>query len=158
MKTIARTFAAALTVFLLSTTVATNAQAHDDGLVVKASPHGVTATLDRLEAIMKKKGLTIFARVDHAAGARKVGMDMAPTQLLIFGNPKMGTPLMQSNRRMGIDLPLKALAWQDDTGQVWLAYNKPAYLAARHGIEDRDKVFAKMTGALDKLTDAAIKP
>ena len=86
----------------------------------------------------------------------KVGTDMKPTQLLIFGNPKMGTPLMLSNRRIGIDLPIKVLAWQDEKGAVWIAYNAPAYLKKRHGIGDRDALFGKMRGALNKLTDAAV--
>lgn len=131
------------------------ANAKDD-LVVKQSAHSVAETLDRLEGILKKRGLTIFARVDHAAGAKKAGMDMKPTQLLIFGNPKMGTPLMLSNRRIGIDLPIKVLAWEDEKSVVWIAYNDPAYLKNRHGIADRDPVFGKMTGALGKLTDAAV--
>lgn len=128
----------------------------NDNLVVKQSAHSVGETLDRLEAILKKRGLTIFARVDHAAGAKKAGMAMKPTQLLLFGNPKMGTPLMQSNVRIGIDLPIKVLAWQDHKDAVWIAYNDPAYLKSRHAITDRDPVFGTMTGALGKLTDAAI--
>lgn len=127
-----------------------------DNLIVKKSAHSVADTLDRLEGILKKRGLTIFARVDHAAGAKKADMEMKPTQLLVFGNPKMGTPLMLSNRRIGIDLPIKVLAWEDDQSVVWIAYNDPAYLKSRHGISDKDPVFGKMTGALGKLTDAAI--
>ena len=126
-------------------------------MVVKQSPHSVTKTLDRLTAIMQKKGLTIFARVDHVAGAKKVGMELKPTQLLIFGNPKLGTPLMQAKREIGVDLPLKALAWEDDAGKVWLGYTTPEALKARHGVSGRDEIFKKMTGALDKLTNAAIK-
>ncbi len=141
-------------VVIIACLVSASAQAGDN-LVVKQSAHSVAATLDRLEAILKKKGLTIFARVDHAAGAKKAGMAMKPTQLLIFGNPKMGTPLMLSNPRIGIDLPIKVLAWQDRAGSVWLAYNDPGYLKSRHGIGDRDAVFGKMTGALGKLTGAA---
>lgn len=126
-------------------------------LVVKQSPHSVTKTLDRLTAVMQKKGITIFARVDHAAGTKKIGVDMKPTQLLIFGNPKLGTPLMMAKRTIGIDLPLKALVWQDDEGKVWLAYTAPSALKARHGVSGRDEVFKKITGALDKLTNVAIK-
>jgi uncharacterized protein (DUF302 family) len=132
--------------------------AHAENLmVVKQSPHSVSKTLDRLTAVMQKKGLTIFARVDHAAGAKKAGLDMKPTELLIFGNPKMGTPLMLAKRTIGVDLPLKALAWQDDAGKVWLGYTTPAALKARHGVAGRDEIFKKMTGALDKLTNVAIK-
>jgi len=127
-----------------------------DDLIVKSSAHSVEETLDRLEAILKKKGLTIFIRIDHAAGATKAGMDMKPTQVLLFGNPKLGTPLMLSNRRIGIDLPIKVLAWQDEKGAVWLAYNKADYLKDRHAIADRDPLFDKMKGVLGKLTDAVI--
>ena len=126
-------------------------------LIIKQSPHDVATTLDRLSGIMKKKGITIFARVDHGAGAAKINASLRPTQLLIFGNPKLGTPLMQSNQQIGIALPLKALAWQDADGKTWLAYTKPSVLAERFSISDRAKVIAKMTGALDKLTNAAIK-
>ena len=141
-----------LGLFLVS---AVTAQAGDI-LIVKQSKHNVTETLDRLAKIMQSKGITIFARVNHTAGAKKVGLKMLPTELLIFGNPKMGTPLMLSNRAIGIDLPLKALAWRDKDGKVWLGYTKPSVLKSRHGIADRDPVFKKMTGALDKLTTAAV--
>src|SRR5262249_20682577 len=91
----------------------------------------------RLEAALKQKGIQVFARVDHAAGAKEVGIELRPTLLLIFGNPKAGTPLMQSNQTVGIDLPLKALIWEDADGKVWLTYNRPDYVAERHGIADR---------------------
>lgn len=126
-------------------------------LIIKQSPHSVARTLDRLTAVMQKKGLTIFARVNHAAGAKRAGIDMKPTELLIFGNPKLGTPLMLAKREIGVDLPLKALSWQDDGGKVWLGYTAPAALKARHGVSGRDEIFKKMTGALDKLTSAAVK-
>jgi uncharacterized protein (DUF302 family) len=127
-----------------------------EGLVTKTSPYSVSKTLDRLEAIFKKKGITVFARVDHAAGAAKIGKTMEPTQLLIFGNPKLGTPLMESQRKIGIALPLKILAWEAN-GKVRIAYTKPSQLAKRYGVVDRDKVLGKMAGALNKLTNAAIK-
>ena len=127
------------------------------GLVVKKSAYGADQTLDRLEQILKEKGLTIFARIDHNAGAAKVDMDLRPTKLLIFGNPKMGTPLMQSNQTVGLDLPMKVLAWQDGQGQAWIAYNQPSYLADRHQIKDRAEVISKMQGALGQLTDKAIQ-
>ena len=92
------------------------------------------ATIDRLENAAKAKGLTIFARVDHAAGATSVGLPLRPTELLIFGNARGGTPLMQLAQTIGIDLPLKALAWEDAAGKTWLSYNDPAWLAARHGV------------------------
>lgn len=128
----------------------------ETGLVVKPSAHDVIETTDRLEqALSANEGITVFARVDHAQGASKVGAELPPTQLLIFGNPKLGTPLMQSAREIGIDLPMKALVWEDEAGEVWLAYNDPAWLAQRHGIEDQGQIIETMTGALDQLTDAA---
>lgn len=104
-----------------------------DGLVALKSPHAAKATMDRLEKALKEKGLTIFARIDHSAGAAKIGKQLRPTELLIFGNPQGGTPFMECVQTAGIDLPLKALVWQDTSGQVWLGYNDPEYLARRHG-------------------------
>jgi uncharacterized protein (DUF302 family) len=104
----------------------------EDGLVSVESKYSVKDALDRLEADLKAKGITVFARIDHAAGAASVGMPLRPTELLIFGNPKGGTPLMQSNQTIGIDLPLKMLGWQDADGKVWLAYNDVSWLARRH--------------------------
>ena len=129
-----------------------------DSLVIKASPHSVATTIDRLATIMEKKGITVFARIDHAAGAAKIDAKLPPTQLLIFGNPKLGTPLMQSNQKVGLALPLKALAWEDEMGKTWLGYTKPSVIAERFEISDRAAVIEKMTGALDKLTNAALKP
>jgi uncharacterized protein (DUF302 family) len=105
-----------------------------DGLVALKSPHSAPETMNRLEATVKERGLNVFARIDHAAGAMKVGKALRPTELLIFGNPQGGTPLMECAQTAGIDLPLKALVWQDETGQVWLGYNDPAFLAQRHGV------------------------
>lgn len=104
----------------------------EDGLVTIASNHTVSETLDRLEKALKAKDITVFARIDHAAGAASVAMPLRPTELLIFGNPKGGTPLMQSNQTVGIDLPLKVLGWQDAGGQVWLTYTDPSWFARRH--------------------------
>ena len=106
-----------------------------DGLTTLASRFGPKETMDRLAAAVAGKGLTIFARVDHAAGAAQVGLELAPTELLIFGHAKGGTPLMQAGQTAGIDLPLKALVWQDGAGKTWLSYNDPAWIAARHGLE-----------------------
>ena len=103
-----------------------------DGLIAVRSPHTSKDTMDRLESVVKQRGLLVFARIDHAAGAMKVGKTLRPTELLIFGNPQGGTPLMECAQSVGIDLPLKALVWQDQAGQVWLGYNDPAYLARRH--------------------------
>jgi len=129
----------------------------DNGLVTKASANSVSVTIDRLESKMKSKGITIFKRVDHAAGAKGVGITMRPTTLLIFGNPKLGSPLMTSSQTAAIDLPLKAIAYEDANGKVWLSYNNPAYIAKRHGIADRAKVIKKMTGALNKFSTFATK-
>lgn len=106
----------------------------DRGMIDVPSRYSVTETLSRLEAVLKEKGLTIFARVDHSGEAAKVSLQMRPTQLVIFGSPKGGTPLMVAAPRLAIDLPLKALAWQDEGGKVWLSYNSPDYLQQRHGI------------------------
>jgi len=141
---------------LFCTSLLTFPAAAGTGIITVQSSHSVQTTLDRLTKILKSKGITIFTRVDHAAGAKKVGIEMAPTQLLIFGNPKLGTPLMKSNRKIGLDLPLKALAWRDDDGKVWVSYNDPAYLKKRHDISDRDPVFKKITGALKKLIGKAV--
>ena len=107
-----------------------------DGLIVMKSPNSAEETMNRLEEIVKQRGLTVFARIDHAAGASKIGRSLRPTELLIFGNPKGGTPLMECAQTAGIDLPLKALVWEDASKQVWLGYNDPAYLAKRHTAAD----------------------
>ena len=104
-----------------------------EGLIAVKSPYGAKETMDRLESVLKDKGMTIFTRVDHAAGAAKVGKQLRPTEVLIFGNPQGGTPFMECSQTVGIDLPQKALVWEDASGQVWLAYNDPAYVASRHG-------------------------
>jgi len=105
-----------------------------DGLTTILSSFGPKETMDRLEAEVKAKGLTVFARIDHAAGAASVGMALRPTEVLIFGNARGGTPLMQVGQSAGIDLPLKTLVYQDEAGQVWLAYNDPRWIAQRHGL------------------------
>ncbi|HSE04954.1 MAG TPA: DUF302 domain-containing protein [Methylomirabilota bacterium] len=127
------------------------------GLLAKRSSYPVAETMDRLERAVRDRQLSVVARVDHAAAAQKAGLTLRPTQLLIFGNPKAGTPLMQSAQSIGIDLPLKALVWEDEKGQVWLAYNDPAWLAARHDVTDRAEVVRAISGALDALSDAATK-
>jgi uncharacterized protein (DUF302 family) len=126
-------------------------------LVRKQSPHSVTETIDRLEAAIKQKGLTVFNRIDHAAGAKKVDQDLRPTMLIIFGSPAVGTPLMQAQQTMGIALPLKVLAWEDADGKVWLAYEAPADMAAAHSVPKDNPVIKRITGALDGFTDAAVK-
>lgn len=126
-----------------------------DGLVVKESAHSVSGTLDRLAGLLRDKGLTVFTRIDHAAGADKAGLDLPPTQLLVFGNPKLGTPLMQDSRTAGLDLPQKALAWRDADGTVRLAYTDPAHLAARHGLDESGAVLDRIASALDAFSDHA---
>lgn len=138
----------------------TSAQAKDEsnGLIVKQSPYSVSVTLDRLEGVLKEKGITIFARVNHTAGARANHIPLRPTELLIFGNPKLGSHFFTAEQVAGIDLPMKVVAWEDNKGLVWLAYNDPMYIVARHKIKNRDDVAAKMSNALDAMTNAAISP
>jgi uncharacterized protein (DUF302 family) len=129
------------------------------GLVIISSPHSVADTADRLQQALDAKGMTVFARIDHAAGAAKVGKDLPATELVIFGNPKVGTPLMECARTVAIDLPQKALIWEDADGQVWLAYNDPGYLAERHDLgEQCAKVIAKVSAVLSNFAAAATAP
>lgn len=127
----------------------------DQGLVSVKSVYAVDETLDRFETAARGKGLTVFARIDHAAGAAGVGKQLRPTELLIFGNPKAGTPLMQARQSVAIDLPMKALAWADSDGQVWLSYNDPDYLVRRHAITQRDALVDKMRKVLADLSAVA---
>jgi uncharacterized protein (DUF302 family) len=127
-----------------------------DGLITMPSSFGPQQTMSRLEAAVKAKGMTVFAHVDHAAGAEAVGLSLRPTTLLIFGNAKGGTPLMQSVQTIGIDLPLKALIWQDASGATWLSYNDPGWLAQRHGAShDAEAALKAMTGALHAVATTA---
>jgi uncharacterized protein (DUF302 family) len=119
-----------------------------DGIISKPSRYSVAETLDRVEAVLRGKGVTIFARVDHSGEAAKAGMKMPPTQVLIFGNPKAGTPVMLAAPTAAIDLPLKALAWQDGDGKVWLSYNDVGYLKIRFGLNDDDVKTIAGTGSL----------
>ena len=111
--------------------------------------------MDRFEAVVKERGLNVFARIDHAAGAAKVGKSLRPTEVLVFGNPQGGTPFMECEQTVGIDLPLKALVWQDASSQVWLGYNDPTYLAKRHTAGDCP-VAGKLGEALAGMTKAAL--
>jgi uncharacterized protein (DUF302 family) len=149
MKTIISLLA---TVFLLCSTAFAA-----EGLITKTSNHSVKQTLDNLEKIVKDKGFTVFIRINHAEAAMKTGSTLRPTEVLIFGKPKLGSLFMQSNQTIGIDLPVKVIAWEDEHGVVNIGYNDPAWLAGRHNIKDREKPFAKMAGALKKLTSAAAK-
>jgi len=126
-----------------------------DGLTISASNRGPKETMDRLASAVTDRGMTVLARIDHAAAAAKAGMELRPT-VLIFGNPKAGTPLMQVVQTMGIDLPLKALVWQDDNGKTWLAYNDPKWLARRHGADaGADRSLGAMTAALAAVAEQA---
>jgi uncharacterized protein (DUF302 family) len=130
-----------------------------DGLITKRSSFGPEETMKRAEAEVKAKGLTVFAHVDHAAGAAAAGMPLRPTDLLIFGNAKGGTPLMQSVQSIGIDLPLKVLVWQDADGVTWLSYNDPAWLTHRHGLDDSSKAAVNtLTGVLNAIAAKATSP
>lgn len=128
-----------------------------DGLVTVPSPHDARTTMNRFESVVKEKGMNIFARIDHAAGAAKIGKPLRPTEVLIFGNPQGGTPLMLCGQSAGIDLPLKALVWQDEAGKVWLGYNDPAYLATRHRLGDCGGALQNMSKALSGFAAAATK-
>ncbi len=130
-----------------------------DGLITIKSSFGPEDTMKRLEAEVKAKGLTVFAHIDHAAGAAAAGLPLRPTDLIIFGNAKGGTPLMQQVQTVGIDLPLKALVWQDEQGATWLSYNDPAWIAQRHGAGEPAKpVVAALTGALQAIATKATAP
>ncbi len=147
-----------LNLLLLLTLLTVTAVQADAGLENVPSQFSVQDTADRFAEAVEKAGLMIFARIDHAAGAAKVEMSLRPTQLIIFGSPKVGTALLTSDQRIGIDLPLKALAWQDAEGKVWLSYNSPDYLLGRFAIEDRAPVKRKITGALAKFAATATQP
>ena len=130
------------------------AWAADNGLANIPSKYSVPETLDRLESIVKKHGLTVFARIDFSGDAEKAGLKMRQSQLLIFGNPKAGTPLMVASPAIAIDLPLKALAWEDPNGKVWLSYNKPEYLKERHGLPDE---LVKNISGIKVLVEKAVE-
>jgi len=127
----------------------------DAGLTIVESKRSVKDTLDAMAKALEEKGIKVVARVDHAAGAKAAGLELRPSEVLIFGSPKLGTPLMQSKPEIGIDLPMKALAWQDASGKVFLAYTKPEALKARYGIAGKDEVFKAMAGALAAFTAGA---
>ena len=129
-----------------------------DGVVNVPSAFNVKETGDRMERVLKEKGMTIFKRIKHSEGASKVGIELRDTELIIFGNPKVGSPLMKCQQSVAIDLPQKALIWQDAQGQVWLSYNDPHYLVERHGIEGCTEVVKKISGALGNFARAATMP
>ena len=126
----------------------------ENGLVHLRSPYSVAETLQRLESVLKARNLTVFARVDHSGEAEKVGLKMRPAQLVVFGSPKVGTPLMVASPTLAIDLPLKALVWEDTDGKVWLSYNGPEYLQRRHAIPDE---LVKNISGIGALLEMAVK-
>lgn len=126
-----------------------------EGMIALKSIHSVPATADKLEAVLKEKGMTVMNRISHSDGAAGVDLELRPTELVIFGNPKVGTPLMQCAQSVAIDLPQTALIWEDSKGVVWLGYNDPAYLKQRHNIEGCDEVIEKVSGALAGFAKAA---
>ena len=126
-----------------------------EGMISIKSTHTVAVTADRLEKILASKGMTVFKRIDHAAGAQKAGKNLRPTELVIFGNPKVGAPLMLCSQSIAIDLPQKALIWQDEAGQVWFSYNDPQYLALRHNTQGCDEVLKKVSMALGNFAKKA---
>jgi uncharacterized protein (DUF302 family) len=129
-----------------------------EGLTTIISKFDPKETMDRLEAEVRARRLTVFARIDHAAGAAEVGLTLRPTELIIFGNARGGTPLMQASQTAGIDLPLKALVWQDAAGKTWLSYNEPSWIVQRHGLGVRAEIVDNLTAALSAIARKAANP
>ena len=147
MKQITLTILAFL--FMTTPSIAT------DGIIDIKSIFSVKETADRLEGILATKGMTIFTRINHSEAAKNVGIELRETELIIFGNPKVGSPLMQCQQNVAIDLPQKALIWKDDQDTVWISYNDPRYLQKRHNIPGCNKIITKISGALAGITKAA---
>lgn len=145
-----------LTIILLLVSI--TASSAGNGTISVKSMHDVKTTADRLEAALNSKGMTVFTRINHAEGAQKVGMQLRPTELVIFGNPKVGTPLLLCAQSVAIDLPQKALIWEDKDGAVWYTYNDPGYLATRHNISKCEEALKKVSGALGNFAKAATTP
>ena len=133
-------------------------ETHIEGLTTIASDFGPKETMDRLETEIRTKGMEVFARIDHAAGATEVGLSLRPTELIIFGNARGGTPLMQSEQTIGIDLPLKALVWEDAAGKTWISYNDPSWIARRHGVRNAEQLVSKIGTALSAMASKSSKP
>lgn len=147
-----------LSLYLFSILLFSTSVIAGDGLINIKSSNNVKTTADRLEKLLITKGMTVFTRINHTEGAKKVGLSLAPTELIIFGNPKVGTKLMQCQQSIAIDLPQKALIWQDTNGQTWLSYNDPAYLSKRHGITECKAVINKITKVLNNFATQATLP
>jgi uncharacterized protein (DUF302 family) len=126
-----------------------------EGLTTIASRFSPKETMDRFEAEIRAKGMTVFVRIDHAAGAAEAGLELRPTELIIFGNARGGTPLMEASQTAGIDLPLKALVWQDGAGKTWLSYNEPSWIVQRHGLGVRAEIVDKLAAALSAISRKA---
>lgn len=153
---IKQTLIAALTSILFFTSpYALAAQPKVGGLISVESAFNVDQTTQNLENVLKAKGMKVFATVDHSAGAESVDLSLRPTKLVLFGNPKVGTPLMNCQQSVAIDLPQKALIWEDEAGKTWFSYNAPNYLKFRHKVADCDAVIEKITGALANFAKAA---
>ncbi len=135
-----------------------NSLGNTGGLTTIASHFTSKETIDRLETQIRANGLDVFARIDHAAGAAKVGLTLRPTELIIFGNARGGTPLMQSVQTVGIDLPLKVLVWQDGANETWISYNQPGWIAQRHGLTNQDSIIDKMSTVLNSISRKAASP
>ncbi len=144
----------AIALLVLASLVATAAEPGPSGLVTRESPYPVPETVGKIESALGAKGVKVFARIDHSGEAKAAGLELRPTEVLIFGNPKAGTPLMQAAPTIAIDLPLKVLVWQDEQGQVHVAWNSPAYLTQRHGL---DPEAGKPLSAIGGLIESAIQ-
>jgi uncharacterized protein (DUF302 family) len=129
-----------------------------EGLTTVASCFGPKETMDRLEIEVRSNGMDVFARIDHAASAAKIGLTLSPTKLIIFGNARGGTPLMQSVQTIGIDLPLKVLVWEDAAGKTWISYNEPKWIVQRHGVTNSQPIVTKMADLLSAISTAAAGP
>ena len=129
--------------------------AASDGVINVPSTFNVKKTADRMENVLKEKGMTIFNRIQHSEAAGKVGVELRDTELIIFGNPKVGSPLMKCQQMVAVDLPQKALIWKDDSAKVWISYNDPRYLEKRHNISGCEEVIAKIEKALAGITRSA---
>ena len=145
-----KTILAALSILLIAMPVVAA-----DGVVNVTSGFNVKETADRMESVLHEKGMTIFKRIKHSEGAGKVGIELRETELIIFGNPKVGSPLMKCQQSVAIDLPQKALIWEDDKAKVWISYNDPGYLAKRHNISGCEEVISKIEKALAGIAKAA---
>ncbi len=129
--------------------------AKNAGMIIMKSAHPVSETVQRLEQAVRQKGGTVFATIDHQANAKQAGADLRPTTLVLFGNPKLGTPLIEADQTIGIDLPQRAVVYTDKAGQTWIAYDDPAWVAARHGVTGEAETLRQTSAALDGFVRSA---